>query len=523
MKLRKLNTDGVKKFEEFITKAREHPEQKLKTPHSLLTDSEYSEEIEGAPELEPIIDTNIYQFARYLNEVFSPLDIEIVEGENGRGDRGFWSAVSLFYFDSLIRSHGKGKNTILSVNCYIPEKFGTVGAEMRYYRHRILGPYRLYKLHGELSEPFLLPKIGIQSSLYAKITDVLRLTEMRCLIEVIGILYFDAKKKRLKPDWDKKDTPGNFYRLLAIIDQFDLTYDILGINGKLLLKLLPKEFNAWKVQGDIVDEIQSVTDTTEKRATQVCRSRIFKGVHFLKGKYTAYVRHKGESFFLGDFETEAEANNVCDEKIIELKAPARGEPKNLEQYARTEETSKAYDDFVSKIHDEKVNTDVKNGAKQKTEKRYIGVSLQKGKYFSSRIVYDGECHNLGCFHDAETAARVRDKAYVRHYGKENVSPTKLNFPDEIDTIEDFEPESKHTLYSNNNTGYRGVIFVKKSGTYRAQSFDPDLGKPRYIKQCDSIIEAAKAYDKYVFDKYGKNAVLNFPEDYTTTLCIEKPS
>lgn len=251
MKLRKLNEQGVKRFREFLEETRAGGSRVKNAPMILLELPLTSEEIIGAPELKPFTHAvSSFELAGYLHGQFSKLDAAVIEGTNGYGDPGFWAAVSLFYFDLLSSGYREDSNRILADNCYIPE-LGTTFAGVRYFRHRIAGAYRVFRLHGELSEPLLLSNAGTQSALYVEITDSVFYTETRCVVEAVNLLYFDKRNRRLKRDWNAKDKPGSLPRLLAVVDQFDLTYDLLGINGETLLAQLPEEFEDWHSQNRV--------------------------------------------------------------------------------------------------------------------------------------------------------------------------------------------------------------------------------------------------------------------------------
>ena len=53
------------------------------------------------------------------------------------------------------------------------------------------------------------------------------------------------------------------------------------------------------------------------------------------------------------------------------------------------------------------------------------------------------------------------------------------------------------LYAHNTTGYRGVSVRTGTGKFYARI--KVNGKNIFIKNCESAIEAAKAYDQYVID------------------------
>lgn len=249
MKLRRLTDEGVTSFREFLAEARAGEVRPPVVPTLLLTLSGASEEIPDAPELEPLPSgTSGYELARYLNEQFANLarrDSSVIEGADGFGDGGFWAAVALFYFDLISPSYGAGREKPKADNCYIPESATAVGAGVRYFRHRMAGPYRLYRLYGPLSEPLLLSAADTHSTLYMKITDSGFFTETRCVMEAVNALYFDARKHRLKRDWNADDKPGALPRLLSVVNQLDLTYDLLGLSGEALIEQLPEEFTEW--------------------------------------------------------------------------------------------------------------------------------------------------------------------------------------------------------------------------------------------------------------------------------------
>jgi hypothetical protein len=171
---------------------------------------------------------------------------DVLEGSDGFGDPRFWAAVALFYFDLITPGYREGRDKPKADNCYIPESRTTVGAGVRYFRHRMAGPYRLFELHGALSEPLLLSPADTQSTLYTSITDSNFYTETRCIVEAVYSLYFDATKHRLKRGWNSRETPGSLPRLLAVVDQLDLTYDLIGLSGEALINQLPEEFTQWR-------------------------------------------------------------------------------------------------------------------------------------------------------------------------------------------------------------------------------------------------------------------------------------
>lgn len=122
MRLRKLNEQGIRNFREFLSEARMNGLGRPSVPTMLLTLPLTSEEIKGAPELELFSFSQFtrYELACYLNTQLANIDPVIIEGVEGLGDPGFWSAMSLFYFHYLVPGYMSGERPEVE-NRYIPE------------------------------------------------------------------------------------------------------------------------------------------------------------------------------------------------------------------------------------------------------------------------------------------------------------------------------------------------------------------------------------------------------------------
>ena len=68
------------------------------------------------------------------------------------------------------------------------------------------------------------------------------------MLEAALMLYFDPKKRRPKPGAQTPGNSGTVRRLVHVLQQLDLTYDIYGLSGRQILELLPDEFDDWRPQ-----------------------------------------------------------------------------------------------------------------------------------------------------------------------------------------------------------------------------------------------------------------------------------
>lgn len=75
--------------------------------------------------------------------------------------------------------------------------------------------------------------------------ESIRLAGATEIVKAVGTLYFDPKKGRHKRN-AAKNAPGSMIRLIEVINQLDVSYEIESLSAEELLALLPKkEFGAW--------------------------------------------------------------------------------------------------------------------------------------------------------------------------------------------------------------------------------------------------------------------------------------
>lgn len=58
-------------------------------------------------------------------------------------------------------------------------------------------------------------------------------------------LYYDFVRDKPKPGATSRRVPGNLRRLIDVINQFDVTYDVYSMDAAELAALLPSEFRRW--------------------------------------------------------------------------------------------------------------------------------------------------------------------------------------------------------------------------------------------------------------------------------------
>ncbi|HBI37095.1 MAG TPA: hypothetical protein DDY71_05570 [Spirochaetia bacterium] len=124
---------------------------------------------------------------------------------------------------------------------------------------------------------------------------------------------------------------------------------------------------------------------------------------------------------------------------------------------------------------------------------------QKNKLSEDRI---GEKHwSYGKKHKPETIEKMKKNNKKTALGKK--------WTDEKKKKRSNEYFGKNKL-TKKSTKYRGVTFHKMSQKWRARS--SKNGKEIYLGLYIIDIDAAKAYDKYIWNEFKNKELLNFPED-----------
>lgn len=85
----------------------------------------------------------------------------------------------------------------------------------------------------------------MEPALYQEIAGRQDLIVSRGVIEALNLLYLDPVRGMPKRGASAIDQPGTVRRLVRVLQQLDLTYDIHGMSGQAIVDLLPPEFDAW--------------------------------------------------------------------------------------------------------------------------------------------------------------------------------------------------------------------------------------------------------------------------------------
>ncbi len=233
--IRIFNEDGISEFERIIVEIRNGEMDSV--PQSLLFDERFSEL------LEPIINIDRNGELKNKNELVPSLadTMKLKANKHYYFNKGLWSWLTAFYFDNICPKDGNGNRKINEIAFYVlkdPKDY------TKYYRHLLAYPSRLYSELDDSSKIFLIGTFQKRGELTEQIGAYQEIALNRGIVEAANILYWDPIKKVLKRGAAGKGG-GSVRRLVRIIRQYQMTYDLNSMNGKEIVKLLPKEFDRW--------------------------------------------------------------------------------------------------------------------------------------------------------------------------------------------------------------------------------------------------------------------------------------
>jgi hypothetical protein len=229
--LRKLNPKGIAAFREYLASIRAGAE--FQASPALLYVDDFSIPVVPRIEIEPRALKTKLAAAQYLTLV-----LELLEGPSLSADAGLWSWLALFYFDQLSPMRG-GKRRPREDYYYIP-------SGRRPQRHLLAGAYQLYRMHGDHARVLLHPSVHQHGRFLFDLDYRRDLLTNRGLIEVVDRLYWNPDTSRPKRGAASDTQPGSLRRLIAVVQQLDLNYDLYGMSAQEIEALLPMEFDAWR-------------------------------------------------------------------------------------------------------------------------------------------------------------------------------------------------------------------------------------------------------------------------------------
>lgn len=236
--VRALGNAGIERFRAYLAELRAGAT--APPPDALLTDPRYASELSAEARVERKPFASRWGAGEYLWNQLQPLPPEEVEA-----NRGLWAWLSLYYFDQVCPRRPDGSRQPGQDYRHVPD------FSFRYrYRHLLYGPYAVYRRHRGHAILVLSGPLHRQQRIYWEITSRTDLIASRGVLEALNALYLDRSRGIPKRGAQAAiPRPGTVLRFVRVLQQLDVTYDVYGMTGDEILKLLPPEFDEWRETG----------------------------------------------------------------------------------------------------------------------------------------------------------------------------------------------------------------------------------------------------------------------------------
>jgi len=240
MKIRKLTAEGIAKFSEYLDLLENEPTRLV--PTYLLDGDEYSEVLGKPTEIEKKKFETRYAAAEYLDETLVKTGIPDVGRDIGAGA---W--LTLFFFDEICPPNKSGERDPRERSAYIPEPENY----LRYYRHLLFGALLIFRAHRDdpkRAMAFLCKPLPIIDDIVAQLASRQEIVSNPAVVELVTHLYYDPAIGTARKGSGGKGA-GSPRRLVDILRQFDVTWDLYAMSLKEFMKVLPKEFEKFRPAG----------------------------------------------------------------------------------------------------------------------------------------------------------------------------------------------------------------------------------------------------------------------------------
>lgn len=235
IRMRVLSEQGIEKFWEYIQSFKD----KEQMPCLDLNVAPYSYEFQPPVEIEETRTfTTRMEMGEYITRCLSEAGINRIAIIR---NRGFWTWLAWLWFEQLCPVVN-GRRRVREMARYICSSDYT-----DYYRHYVAASYDIYSLYGsQNSGLFLHCPLYIHNDFMEQLASRQYIISNRNLIEASHRLYWNVNLNRPKRGSTDRNKLGSLRRLVKVLGQLELTYDIYSMTSDEVLKLLPEEFNGWK-------------------------------------------------------------------------------------------------------------------------------------------------------------------------------------------------------------------------------------------------------------------------------------
>lgn len=150
----------------------------------------------------------------------------------------------MFYFDAVALKDGLGYPRLAKSDTQFVIDPNDQGR--RDFSHRLMLAYEIYARHGNDAWLMLDESVNSLTHFTDRLVGKPEVFLSKDIIRLAHMLYADSQTRKLKPGvaagGGNQFPPGGVVRLMSVLDQLYMTYDVYGMTAERILPLLPPEF-----------------------------------------------------------------------------------------------------------------------------------------------------------------------------------------------------------------------------------------------------------------------------------------
>ena len=246
-RLHELTPAGIRTARDYLAALRDG--RQIPIPEALFTDPQYANPVEPTTLVEQRSFESRRDAAMYLTR-----RLDSIGPQKVLRNAYLWSWLGMFFFEKVVRKDTYG-NFLIGRDpdsAYIidPESQGGEWSGKRQYAHRLMMCYEIWKQHG-LDAWYLLDEpVNSLTQFTLRLVSGERIFRATGIVPLAILLYVDPGTRKLRSGSLGTDRasapPGSLPRLLEVLEQLSMTYDVYGLKAERMLELLPPEFDRYR-------------------------------------------------------------------------------------------------------------------------------------------------------------------------------------------------------------------------------------------------------------------------------------
>lgn len=237
--VRELTPVGMRRARDYLKSIRDNGWHQM--PREILTGSDCAIGLEPKVYVADRSFMNRREVGRYLESQLESLGTSRIAGNTA-----LWSWLGMFYLESMTKDNTRRQRDFAEIAYLIDPQ--THDSRDRSH-HRLMMAYDIWTRWGE-DAWFLLDEAASSMGQFTlRVVQSPEIFRSRSIVPLALNLYVDRATGKLRPGSRGMNAstapPGSLPRLIAVLNQLSMTYDVYGMTMEQLLPLLPQEFDSF--------------------------------------------------------------------------------------------------------------------------------------------------------------------------------------------------------------------------------------------------------------------------------------